>query len=163
VAETFLTFVFDGIWGHVVGIVWRRDWARGKGPRLVLQQRRVLMRLRVCFGSQVLLGEVLKVRGCFGGSWGQIFAAWSMWFEKRERNCEARLSRSSVEAVDEVVLSMAAWREVVWLMRSGVLVWYSLMCCCERGKWKLYLRVEYGVRVGLDSFSLPLSRQYASR
>jgi hypothetical protein len=52
-----------------------------------------------------------------------------MIFESKVVNCEARVS--SVEAVDEGVLSMAAWREAVWLMRSGVLLWYSFMWCCE--------------------------------
>jgi hypothetical protein len=50
-----------------------------------------------------------------------MVAAWSLWFERRVVNCEARRSRSSVEAVDEGVLSMAAWREAVWMIRSDVL------------------------------------------
>jgi hypothetical protein len=32
-------------------------------------------------------------------------------------NCDARVSRVSGEAVDGGVLSMAAWREAVWLVR----------------------------------------------
>jgi hypothetical protein len=52
-----------------------------------------------------------------------MVAAWSMWFERRIVNCEDRVSRSFDEAVGDCVLSMAAWREAVWLMRSGVLVW----------------------------------------
>jgi hypothetical protein len=42
-----------------------------------------------------------------------MVAAWSMSPEKRVVNCEARVSRSSVEAVDQGVLSMEAWRETV--------------------------------------------------
>jgi hypothetical protein len=49
--------------------------------------------------------------------------AWSMWFERRVINCESGVSESSLEALDESVLSMGAWREAVWLTRSGVLVW----------------------------------------
>jgi hypothetical protein len=35
-------------------------------------------------------------------------------------NCEVRVSRALVEAVDEGVLRIAAWRVAVWLMRTGV-------------------------------------------
>jgi hypothetical protein len=47
--------------------------------------------------------------------------------------------------MDEGVLIMAAWREAIWFMRSGVLFWYSSMWCCVRGSLKLYLRVECGL------------------
>jgi hypothetical protein len=50
-----------------------------------------------------------------------MVAAWSMWWERSVMNCEARMSRVSGEAVDGGVLSMAAWREAVWLIREGVL------------------------------------------
>jgi hypothetical protein len=63
--------------------------------------------------------------------------AWSMWFERSVVNCKARATRSSMEAMDEGVLSMATWREAVWFMRSGVPAWYSLMCCREKGGFKL--------------------------
>jgi hypothetical protein len=37
-----------------------------------------------------------------------MVAAWSMWLERRVVNCQARVSRASVEAVDEgVLLSIA--------------------------------------------------------
>jgi hypothetical protein len=43
------------------------------------------------------------------------------WLERRVVTCEARVSRSLVEAVDGGVLRMAACSEAVWLTRSGVL------------------------------------------
>jgi hypothetical protein len=46
-----------------------------------------------------------------------------MWFERRVVNCEARVSKSSVEDVDEGVSSVMAWRDAVWLMGSDVLAW----------------------------------------
>jgi hypothetical protein len=79
-----------------------------------------------------------------------MVAAWSMLLEKRVVSCEARVSRSCVEDVDEGVSSMAAWREAAWLMRSGVLACYSLMCCCARGSLKLFSRVECGLCEGLS-------------
>jgi hypothetical protein len=42
-----------------------------------------------------------------------MVAAWSMWLEKRVVNSEARVSRSSVEAVAEGMLGLVGWREVV--------------------------------------------------
>jgi hypothetical protein len=54
-----------------------------------------------------------------------MVVAWSMWCEKRVVNCEAGVSWSSVEVVDGGVLSLAAFREVVRVTRSGVIAWYS--------------------------------------
>jgi hypothetical protein len=71
-----------------------------------------------------------------------MVAAWSMWFERSVVNWEARVSKSSVEAVAGDVLRIAACTAAVWLMRSRVLVGQSLMCLCVRGSLKLYLRVE---------------------
>jgi hypothetical protein len=67
----------------------------------------------VIFSEPSCVGGGVGSLGFFGGSCGHMVAAWSMWFERRVVNCEARVSRSSVEAVDEGVLSMAAWREAV--------------------------------------------------
>jgi hypothetical protein len=68
----------------------------------------------VCFfESQGVSGFVFGVRGLFGGRMGQVVAAWSKWLERRVVNCEARVSRSSGEVVDEVVLRMAAFSEAV--------------------------------------------------
>jgi hypothetical protein len=74
-----------------------------------------------------------------------MVAAWSMRLERRVVNCEARVSRSSVEAVDEGVLSIAAWRVAVKLMRAGVMFWYSLAWFCVRESFKVNPRVECGV------------------
>jgi hypothetical protein len=72
--------------------------------------------------SQVLSREVLVGGlGFFGGSWAQMAVTWSKWIERRVVNYEAMVSRSSVKAVDGVVLSVAEWREAVWLISSGVM------------------------------------------
>jgi hypothetical protein len=71
-----------------------------------------------------------------------------MWLERRVVNCEVRVSRASVEAVDGGVSGIATWRVAVWLMRESVLYWYSLMWCCVRGSLKVNLRVVCGVCEG---------------
>jgi hypothetical protein len=40
-------------------------------------------------------------------------------------NSVARVSRSSLDAVSDLVLRMAAWSEADWFMRSGVLAWLA--------------------------------------
>jgi hypothetical protein len=62
VADTLLTFVYAGIWGHVIGRVKER-LGEGKGPRLVVQRWRVLTSLRDFLVSQVVSGEVFRDRG----------------------------------------------------------------------------------------------------
>jgi hypothetical protein len=111
-------------------------------------------------GSQEVSREP-RGRGFSRGSWGHMVAAWSMCCERRVVNCEVRVSRSSVEAADDGVLSMVAWSEAVWLMRSCVLALYSLMCRCERGALKLHLRVECGLREGLSSEGVRAIRKEA--
>jgi hypothetical protein len=71
----------------------------------------------------VKLGAVLGGLCVLGGSKGHVVAAWPMWFERRVVNWEARVSRSSVEAVAGDALRTAACSVAVWLIRSGVLVW----------------------------------------
>jgi hypothetical protein len=66
VTDAGLTIVFDGI-GVICSVVWRTDWARGSGTRLVLQRRRVLTSLLGLLESQVVSGEVLRGRGFFEG------------------------------------------------------------------------------------------------
>jgi hypothetical protein len=95
--------------------------------------------------SQGVSGGAFEGRGFFGGRRGHMAAAWSMWLERRVVNCEARVFRSSVEAVEGGVLRMAVCKEAVWLMRSGVLCWYACMRCCVRGSVNVYLRVECGL------------------
>jgi hypothetical protein len=56
-----------------------------------------------------------------------------MWLERRVVNCEAGVSRASVEAEDEGVLNIAAWKVAIWLMREGVMYWYSFMWFCVGG------------------------------
>jgi hypothetical protein len=122
VADAFMTFVLDGIWGHVVG-----SMEKGFSEGFLLQRRRGLMRLHDFFVSQVS-GDVCKGRSSFGGRRGHMEAARSTWFERmRVVNFKARASRSFVEVVDADVLSMAAWRDADWLLRSGVLARYSFM------------------------------------
>jgi hypothetical protein len=78
------------------------------------------MSLRDFSESQGVFEYAFGFRGFLRRRRGQTTAAWSMWLERRVVNCEARVYRSSVEAVDGGVLKMAACREAVWLMRSGV-------------------------------------------
>jgi hypothetical protein len=83
-------------------------------------------------------GRAFGCRGILERRRGQTAAAWSMWLERRVVNCEARVFRSSVEAVDGGVLRMAACREAFWLIRSGVLFWYAFMWCCVRGGERVF-------------------------
>jgi hypothetical protein len=71
-----------------------------------------------------------------------------MWLERRAVNCEARVSRASVETVDEGVLRIPPWRVAVWWVRSGVLSWYSRMWSHVRGSLKVNLRVVCSVWEG---------------
>ena len=78
-------------------------------------------------------------------------AAWSMWLESREVNYEAnKVSRSSVEAVDGGVLRMAACRETVWWMRSGMLCRYVCIWGCVRNSVNEYSQVKCGLWEGVS-------------
>jgi hypothetical protein len=53
--------------------------------------------------SQVVSGDVFGGRGFFERSWGHIVAAWTIWFERRVVNCEARVSRSCVDVLSNTL------------------------------------------------------------
>jgi hypothetical protein len=109
--------------GDISSVVCRRNCARERRPCFILQCRKALTSCLNFLGSQVRLGEVLGGLCVSGGSKGHMVAAWSMCFERKVLNWEARVSRSLVEAVAGDVLRIAACGVAVWLKRSCVLVW----------------------------------------
>jgi hypothetical protein len=126
-ANTFLALVFNDIRAHIVCRI-KEILGEEKGGAFRAAKAGGLDMPACFFESKGVSGFVFGGRCSVGGRMGQMVAAWSKWLERRVVNCEARESRSSVEAVDEGVLKMAACREAVWLMRSGVLCWYLCMC-----------------------------------
>ena len=95
-----------------------------------------------CFlASQVGSRDDWGGRSVLAGRRGQTVAAWSICWESRVVNCEARVSRVSGEVEVCDVLRISAWRAAVWLMRSGVLDWYAFIWAGVRGSRKLSLRV----------------------
>jgi hypothetical protein len=80
------------------------------------------------------------------GKRGHTVATWSMCWERSVVNCEARVSRVSGEAEVCGVLIMAAWREAVWLIRSGVLYSPDDGAGAAFAKYFLAKRVRTGQR-----------------
>jgi hypothetical protein len=120
-------FVFNGIRAHMVGRT-IAGLGEGNGDACIAAATEGLDVFACFLESLQVSGFVFAVGGFFGGRMGHMVAAWSKWLERRVVNCEARVRRSSMETVDDGVLTMPACREAVKFMRSGLLCWYSFMC-----------------------------------
>jgi hypothetical protein len=107
VANAVLALVLDGIKAHIVGRI-KESLGEGKRTAFSVAASEGLTVFRGFFEGQRVSGGAYGGLGFLGGRRDQMAAALSMWLVRRVVKCEARVSRSLVEAVDGGVLRMAA-------------------------------------------------------